>query len=196
VQELALAMTGEEGRRLDSSELVLLLRRAKAGDVAAVEEILLRHERLVFRTAHRLLGSVEDAQDASQEVFLRLHQHLRCFDAERAVAPWLYRVTVNVCWDIAGKRKKDVPLESVELAAPAEQAADYSREEMKRVVQMALRRLPEKERAALVLRDIEGLPTGEVARVMGSSEATVRSQISSARLKIKRFADSFRGRIR
>jgi RNA polymerase sigma-70 factor (ECF subfamily) len=181
----ALAMTVESA---------LVVRRAKAGDAAAFEQILAQFERRVFMTALRMLGSVEDAQDAAQEVFLRLHRHLRRFDDTRALAPWLYRVTVNVCRDAGARRKKEqgLPLDSVELRAPAE---PESLEEERRMVRLALRRLPEKERAALVLRDIEGLPTAEVARALGSSEATVRSQVSSARLKIKRFVDGLRGRV-
>jgi RNA polymerase sigma-70 factor (ECF subfamily) len=193
VQELALAMTGEEGRLPEIPELVPLLRLAKAGDAAAFEQILIRHERRVFLTALRMLGCVEDAQDAAQEVFLKLHKHLRRFDHARAFSPWLYRMTVNVCRNIAVRRRRDegVALDSIELQAAT---ASPDLDEERRIVRLALRRLPEKERAALVLRDIEGLPTAEVARALGSSEATVRSQVSSARLKIKRFVDGLRGR--
>ena len=103
---------------------------------------------------------------------------------------------MNICRDFAAKRKPHVPLDSMDLASPAEQAVQHNREEQRKVLRMGLRRLPEKERAALVLRDIEDLPTAEVARILGSSQATVRSQVSSARLKIKRFVDSFRGRVK
>ena len=192
MHELALPMTGAEGGREDSG-LTALLRLAKAGDTAAFEELLLRHERRVLMTAFRLLSSMEDAQDAAQEVFLKLHKHLRRFDEFSALAPWLYRVTVNTCRDIGRKRGREqgIPLEAAEpAAAPA--GPDWHEE--RRIVALALRHLPEKERAALVLRDIAGLATSDVARILGSSEATVRSQASSARLKIKRFADRMLGR--
>ena len=192
MQELALPMTDLEDGTPAALELAQLVRRAKAGDPAAFEQVIAQHERRVFRTALRLLGHVEDAQDAAQDVFLKLHKHLRRLDDTRAFSPWLYKVTLNACRDIAARRKRDqgVPLETIQPAAPQEENLDDAR----RIVALGLRRLPEKERAALVLRDIEGLPTAEVARVLGSSEATVRSQICSARLKIKRFADSFQGR--
>ena len=194
MHELALPMTGGEGGRAEDRELALLVRRAKAGDTAAFEEILLRHERRVLLTALRLLGSMEDAKDAAQEVFLRLHKHLRRFDDTRALAPWLYRVTVNVCRDIGRKRgrEQEMPIEAAERAA-APAGRDWREE--RRIVALALRHLPEKERAALVLRDIEGLSTAEVARILGSSAATVRTETSSARLKIKRFADRMLGRV-
>ena len=196
MRELAISMTGEESGRVESPDLVLLLRRAKDGDTAAFEQVLLMHDRRVFRTALRLLGSVADAEDASQEVFLKLQKHLRRFDDTRAFGPWLYRVTVNTCRDLAARRRPGLPLDSIDAAFPASQPREMDIEEQRETVRMALQRLPEKERAAVVLRDIEGLSTAEVARALGTTEATVRSQISSARLKIKRFAESFRGRVK
>ncbi len=186
-------MAGAESGR-DDSDLTALVRLARAGDAAAFEQILLRQERRVFLTAYRLLGSMEDAQDAAQEVFLRLHKHLRGFDATRALAPWLYRVTVNVCRDVGARRQRErgMPLDD---AQPAVAPAGRDWEDERRIVALALRHLPEKERTALVLRDIEGLATAQVARILGSSEATVRSQVSSARLKIKRFVDRMLGRV-
>jgi RNA polymerase sigma-70 factor (ECF subfamily) len=179
-QGLALAMACP-----DRSEDLIKL--ARAGDLAAFEQIILRHERQVLRTALRLLGRMEDAQDAAQEVFLRLYKHLRRFDDAREFAPWLYRVTVNVCRDIHRKRPTTVPLE--EMAGPVDAQQDAGLNEQRRIVSEALRTLPEKERAALVLRDIEGLPTSEVARILGSSEVTVRSQVSSARQRIRSFVE-------
>lgn len=189
VQELALPMAAETA---GTEELSSLLKLAKAGDVRAFEQILIRHERWVFLTALRLLGRVEDAQDAAQEVFLRLHKHLRRFDESREFAPWLYRVTVNVCRDIAKRRTETEELKDAGQSADPDAA--LIEQERRRVVSEGLRRLPEKERAAIVLRDIEGLPTRQVARILGSSEATVRSQVSRARLKIRQFADRFQKR--
>ena len=134
---------------------------------------------------------MEDAQDAAQEVFLRLHRHLRRFDETRQFEPWLHRVTVNVCRDIDGKRRAraELPLDEETAFADAGAGADVRLGEQRRILKRGLRTLPVKERAALVLRDLEGLPTREVARILGSTEATVRSQISSARLKMKLFAE-------
>lgn len=195
VRELALVMTGETaaGERSSDAELARLLKLAKGGDASAFERIVIRHERPIFLTALRLLDRVEDAQDASQEVFLRLHKHLRRFDETRQFAPWLYRVTVNVCRDIARKRERDVPLGTELPASSTDPGAGLNRDDQRRIVREALKTLAAKERAAIVLRDLEGLPTKEVARILKSSEATVRSQVSSARLKIKRFAGRLQG---
>ncbi len=167
------------------------LRRAKAGDLAAFEEILRRYERQVLGTALRLLGRLEDAQDAAQEVFLRLHKHLGRLKNDRSLSPWLYRVTVNVCRDVGRKRQSAQLVELEDLPSPASAEQEFTASERRGMLKRALASLPEKERAAIVLRDIEGLDTSEVAKILGSSEATVRSQVSTARVKLKKFVDAW-----
>ena len=168
-----------------ADESALLVRLAKAGDNSAFERLVVEHERKVFLTALRMLGQPADAQDAAQEVFLRLHRHLKRLDEARAVGPWLYQVTVNVCRDLLRRRRPLVDLEEVRETLPSPEA-DAGRAEQRRLVVKALAALPERERAALVLRDLEGLGTEEVARILGSSEATIRSQVAKARIKIQR----------
>ncbi len=176
-----------------AAESAELVERARVGDAGAFERLLRAHERQVVSTAWRLLGRLEDAEDAAQEVFLRLYRHLGRFDARRALEPWLYRVTVNVCRDLGRRQRRwPAPLEdSPEVgrmaASGPDPAARAALEEERRIVEEALRTLAEKERAALVLRDVEGLSTRQVAEVLGSKEVTVRSQICRARVKIKNY---------
>jgi len=182
--------TGAHGS--PSCELDSLLAQARRGDPRAFDRLMQRHERQVYGTARRLLGRSEDAQDAAQEVFLRLYRFLDRIEPRRPLAPWLYRVTVNVCRDLGRRRRlrRTVPLEEAELeavAAGSDPAARAALREEKRIVEEALASLSDKERAALVLRDVEGLPTEEVAEILGSSPPTVRSQICRARLKIRQF---------
>lgn len=190
----------EPGSAPSSDDTTELLRQAKAGSNSAFEQILLLHQRQVLMTSLRLLGDLKDVQDAGQEVFLRLFKYLHRFDDTREFRPWLYRMTVNVCRDIQRKRQKGVVTLSLEdihqrggLMEPVSSSdpeADLSLSEKRKLVSEALKKLPEKERAAIVLRDIEGLSTREVARILGSSEVTVRSQVSSARVKIKKFIET------
>lgn len=196
-EELTLRMTGPAPEMEDpgGAELsVRILKRAIAGDRVAFDQIILRYERRVFVTALRLLDRREDAQDATQEVFLRLYRFMHRFDEKRPLLPWLYRMTVNVCHDLHHRRRQGEALR-VEEVAPSSTVfsadGEIMRMERRRIIETALRTLTEKERAAVVLRDIEGLSTREVAGILGSSETTVRSQISLARVKIKRFVDSF-----
>jgi RNA polymerase sigma-70 factor (ECF subfamily) len=193
---LGAASLGDAGPPGEVSEWI---RRARAGDESAFALLVERHERMMLRTALRLLGNSDAAQDAAQEAFLRLHRYLRRFDESRELGPWLYRVVVNVCHDL-GRRLGSTRLVGLDaLPAAARAAAEdgpealdeaIERSRQRSLVQAALLTRPEKERAAIVLRDIEGLPTAEVARILGSSEGTVRSQVSTGRLKIKRFVQS------
>jgi len=164
-------------------------RRENTGDLAAFEQIMSQSERRVLRVALRLLNNQQDAQDAAQEVFLRLYKHFGDLDETRGYEPWLYRVTVNVCRDIARGRRRSIGLAEVpDPVTPQPDAYhDAERAQQREIVRRGLSRLGEKERAALVLRDVEGLSTREVAGILGSSENTVRSQICSARLKLRDF---------
>ena len=168
-----------------------LVEAARAGDRDAFERLMRQYERLVLATALRLVGRMEDAQDASQEVFLKLHRNLGKL-ATANVAGWLYRVTVNVCRD-QRRRRPEVGLEEAGEVAAREAGPGEATEagERRRALELSLRLLPEKERAALVLRDLEGLSTAEVAEALGSSEATVRSQVAKARVKVKDFVERY-----
>jgi RNA polymerase sigma-70 factor (ECF subfamily) len=163
--------------------------RENSGELAAFERIMSQCERRVLRVALRLLNNPQDAQDAAQEVFLRLYKHLGSLDETRGYEPWLYRVTVNVCRDIARGRRRSIGL--AEIADPVAPQPDAyhaaERIQQREIIRRGLSCLGEKERAALVLRDVEGLSTREVAGILGSSENTVRSQICSARLKLRDF---------
>ncbi len=161
-------------------------------DLAGFERLMRQYERLVLVTALRLLGQMEDAQDVSQEVFLKLYRNLGKIGTA-AVSAWLYRVTVNACHDLRRRRPLTVPVDDAGSltagdADPHQRSAEIER---RRALALSLRMLSEKERAALVLRDLEGLSTRDVARVLGSTEATVRSQISQARVKVKGFVERY-----
>jgi RNA polymerase sigma-70 factor, ECF subfamily len=168
------------------------LEAARAGDLAAFDTVMRQYERLVLVTALRLVGSLPDAQDISQDVFLKLYRNLSKVDPA-SISSWLYRVTVNACHDQRRRRRPEAPVEYAEQLpsdAPDPQQT-VTQAERRRILEMSLRMLPEKERAALVLRDLEGLPTEQVAQILGSSEVTVRSQISKARVKVKDFVERY-----
>jgi RNA polymerase sigma-70 factor (ECF subfamily) len=183
----------------DSASLAPVIERARAGDSAAFGQIMDHCQRKVISTAWRMLGDREDARDAAQEVFLRAYKYLGGFDTAEDFSGWLYRITVNVCRDIARKRGRLDQFKSFEseremgnleaLASGENVEAAAIQSEQQEIIARALSTLSKRERAAIVLRDLEGLPTEEVARILGSSQTTVRSQISSARVKIKQYRD-------
>lgn len=178
----------------------MLVRRTLEGDCRAFEQIVLMYERRVMTLSRRLLQGVDEAQDASQEVFLRAFKYLHRLDVRRPVEPWLMRITVNVCRDIQRKSQRrhfsfsEVP--SAESETPGETRDPYSGfawEQQRQQLWKALNALPEKEKMAVILRDVEGFSTSEVAEILGSSESTVRSQICRGRLRIKEAMDRMTG---
>jgi RNA polymerase sigma-70 factor (ECF subfamily) len=177
----------------ETTELVL---RARAGDIYAFELLMNRYQRQVLCTAARILNRYEDAKDASQEVFLKLYIYLGRIKPE-ALRSWLYKVTVTVCRDMVDKcgRASTDALEELaadrEIPSTAALSADaaINLKERLEILLDALRLLPFRERAALVLRDIEGLSTEETARALGTTAGTVRSQISGARVKVRRYCE-------
>ncbi|MGA3026751.1 MAG: RNA polymerase sigma factor [Bryobacteraceae bacterium] len=178
--EFILGMTPSATDRPD------VLARARKGDEAAFEELMRMHERQVLLTSLRLLGRMEDAQDAAQEAFLKLYRNLRIFGSPAEIRPWLYRVTVNVCHDLARKRGL-LAAEALALDVAVEDGGEerIGLEQQRELLAEALTYLPEKERAAIVLREIEGLDTDEVAAILGSTPATVRTQVSTGRARLR-----------
>ncbi|MDP9171539.1 MAG: RNA polymerase sigma factor [Acidobacteriota bacterium] len=147
-------------------------------------QVVREREAQLLRVAYRILGNWSDAEDVAQEAFLRLHRHGLDFAHEAALCSWLYRVTVNLCLD--GVRKSRPTSELPELRAGGASAeGELLRDERKQQLMRALATLPAKERAAVVLREIEGLETAEVAAILGSSEGTVRSQVSKAMTRLR-----------
>jgi RNA polymerase sigma-70 factor (ECF subfamily) len=183
---------------LDAAETARLVRLTLGGDSAAFEQIVLRHENRIMAMAARLLGAREDAKDVAQEVFLRAFKYLHRLDMQRPLEPWLMRITVNVCRDAARLRQRRLATfidvdEPEQVDESPDPYAGLARKQQHVILQKALATLPEKERLAIVLRDVEGLSTTEVASILQSSETTVRSQISRGRLKLKAAIDGLMG---
>jgi RNA polymerase sigma-70 factor (ECF subfamily) len=197
---------GDNSSKTFASSTAPAVERAKAGDPTAFEELIDCYQRKVLSTAWRMLGNREDAHDAAQEVFLRVHKYLSGFRSDQDFAAWLYRIIVNVCRDHIRKRGGRHQFASFEsereagtleaLTSDEDVEANAIKSQQRAMIAEALDTLSTKERAAIVLRDLEGLSTEEVARVLGSSQTTVRTQISSARAKIKQYRDRVMNRTR
>jgi len=179
--------------------LTQLIKRAASGDTEAFEQIMIHSQQRVMAMTWRMLGNESDARDASQEVFLRVYKYLGRFKQDQDFFAWLYQITVNVCRDIAKKRSHhgdqftsldaDGGEKALEVPGREDAVEALIHMQQRELIAEAMATLPEKERAAIVLRDVEGLQTDEVARIMKSSSTTVRSQISSARKKIKAYCE-------
>lgn len=148
------------------------------------DDLVARHQAMVFRTAWRMLGSPADAEDVAQLVLLKLHGY-----RGEPSAAWIYRVTVNLCRDQIRKRRPQAEEGVLELLVAGTQTPEEQFEQAERRFRLALwiARLPERERACLVLRDLEGLNSREVAAILECSEETVRSAIHRAKEKLKQW---------
>ena len=178
------------------SALAGLVERARAGDARAFDRLMLETQDRVLSVAWRLLGNREDARDAAQETYVRVYRNLGRMDSRQDPIGWIYRIAVNVCRDTARRRRRS-PIVAVEAPEPAVRAKAEEvllDAERRSSVLAALAALPPKERAALVLRDLEGLTSGEVARVLGCRAGTIRAQVASARMKIRAHCERFFGR--
>ncbi len=167
-----------------------LIRAAADGDVESVNELVRRKREQVVRIAYQITGDWEDAVDVSQGVFVRLWKGLRRYDASRRFDTWLYRMTVNAAIDLVRRRgpwgsPQPLPEGASELAAEssAESALDLA--ELRRAFAALSAQLAPKQRIAFVLREIEGLDTAEVARIMKVAESTVRNHILQARRALR-----------
>ena len=158
-----------------------LVSAAQAGDTAAFDELVARHQERIFALAHRILGSMDDASDVQQETFLRAWQSLRSFRRDAAFSTWLHRITVNMC--MSRKRRKDLVADAVELDEQRipDQADCIGVVETAIAVRRALLEMPPGQRALIALREIEGRPFDEIAQVIGGSAASARTRMCRAR---------------
>lgn len=169
-----------------------LVRRVLAGEREAFETLVQRTEARLLALAWRMLGDRHLAEDAAQETYLRAYRSLASFRLGERFEAWLVRIAVNVCRDLARKRGPlPLPVDALDTlpgessTLEAEEAALL--DQRRALVQRALASLPQGERAALVLRDLEGLTTEETARLLGVRPVTVRSQAAAARAKVQAF---------
>jgi RNA polymerase sigma-70 factor (ECF subfamily) len=156
------------------------------------------HMRRVFLIIYRIVGNVADAQDLTQEAFIKVLQRSEQLKEPEKAAHWLSRIATNTAIDFLRRhgRVHFTELDTVLEPLPAlEQSPEQAvlRGEQSARLEEGLRHLTAKERTALILRDVEDVPADEVARQMKCSMATVRSHIANARIKFRRFLERRKG---
>lgn len=163
-----------------------LIGRSRGGDLDAFEALVEAHQDRVYSLCFRVTGSSEDAADASQEAFIRAFQSLARFEGRAAFSTWLYRIATNAAIDVVRKRPADPPVDLPEdCPSPRDTESEYDRREVGRRIQSALARLPLEFRAAVVLRDLQGLAYEEIASILQVPTGTVRSRLSRGRLALR-----------
>jgi RNA polymerase sigma-70 factor, ECF subfamily len=170
---------------------------AKAGDVGAFENLVNRYERKIFRLAQHITQNTEDAQDVTQEAFLKAYEHLGEFQGNSRFYTWLVRIAVNqALMKLRKRRPKDVSLDEdiqTEDAAMPREIEDwgpspekrYAQSELASILSRVIGELDPSFRTVFQLRDIEELSTEETAEVLGLSVPAVKSRLLRARLKLR-----------
>jgi len=166
-----------------------LVRACLEGRTEAFDVIVERHRRAVYQLCYRFVGRHEDATDLSQDVFLRAYRGLRRFRGDSSLATWLYRIGVNVCLNkVSARTPLLAPLDETALVAASGEDASAAvlREERARRVRAAVRKLPRKQRATLILRMYQDLSHKEIAGVLGTTEGAVKANFFHALGNLKR----------
>ena len=200
-----------EDQLLDDPTETELLRQAKGGDFSAFQELADRLQPRVYGLAYRILGQAQDAEDATQQTFLALIEHIADFRQESSLATWVLRIATNHALKILRKKRTvkmiamsdmgseegygDVP--HPEFIAPWSRTAEEIAQdaEVQAELEKGLEGLDEKYRLVFVLRDIEGLSVREAAEALGLTESSVKVRLLRARLALrerltKKFGDA------
>ncbi len=178
----------------DESEII---RRCLAGDERAHRELMRRYERPVFSVAMRMLRQREDAEDVTQETFVRMFRALDRYDPSRPFAAWLFTITSRLCIDLLRRRRiRPLPLVRQEMGSSEEETIDVPdaspgpdtvtqhREEERRVVEM-IEALPPHYRIVVMMRHQQDMAYEEIAAALELPLNTVRSRLHRARMDLK-----------
>jgi RNA polymerase sigma-70 factor, ECF subfamily len=160
-----------------------LLAACRQQDIRAFEQLYHTHSRRLKSIAFHLLGNRQDAEDAVQETFVKLYKAIAGFHGESSLGTWLCRIAINVCYDLARKRKRELAPEEAggnqALGAGVDQA-------LRAAIDQALRRIHPRHRMVFLLFEVEGLRHAEIASILEIPEGTSKAWLFEARKELKR----------
>lgn len=175
-----------------------LIEEFRKGEQGSFEELLSRYSSKVFSLASRLTRNTEDAEEVLQDVFVTVHRKIAGFEGKSSFSSWLYRVTVNAAFMKLRKRKQDlsVSLEDIvqqsqtvaALKSPESAFVDSQsiRNQMLEALEAAIRKLPDDYRPVFILRDVDGLTSREVSKILDLTVPAVKSRLHRSRLMLRR----------
>jgi RNA polymerase sigma-70 factor, ECF subfamily len=191
--ETGKAREGLAARKVDDRELV---QKAQHGDKDAFEVLVAKHQGRVFAVAGGILRNREDVEDIAQQVFLKAYFSLKRFDQRSAFSTWLYKITVNECWDLLRKKKvrplvfeSELSEEQAHAYHSTEQGTEFAPDvseqlETRQQLDHWLDCLDERDRAMLVMKEVQGFTVEEIAEIMEINGNTVKVRLFRARQKI------------
>jgi len=182
----------------DTDDEKIWLAQSRNGDHAAFAALIRTHQQMIHSLTFRMTGSLADCKDLAQETFIRAYTQLDSYQGTSKFSSWLYRIAVNACLDWQRRETRRLRLHTTwsETMAPdavgTNPGADH--DELSQQVQAALMKLPDKQRAAIVLTVYGGHNHAEVGKILNCSETTVSWRIFAARRKLKRLLSQQEGR--
>ena len=189
--------------RWDDQEVQALVRRAKAGDMGAFDDLVRTFQSPMYNLAYRMVGNREDADDVTQEIFVKMYRAIDKFRGDSKFSTWLYALATNMCRSKLRKIRRIGAFEVVHLdettdtddgerarPEPVDKADKpdkmLERRELRRMVESAMTALPDEFKAVIVLRDLQGLSYEEIADALRCSIGTVKSRLARARDRVKK----------
>ena len=173
-----------------------LVRRAQKEDKEAFEELIRRHQHRVFAVAGGILRKREDVEDIAQQVFVKAYFSLKRFDQRAAFSTWLYKITVNECWDLLRKKKvrplvyesdlsEEQARQVISSAEKGNEGPDISeRLAARQRVERLMEGLDERDRLMLILKEVEGFSIEEIAEALDLNANTVKVRLFRARRRV------------
>lgn len=188
----------------DDEENVRLMLRVKEGDIQAFEKLVEMHQNMVIGTAFRMLGSLEDAHDIAQQVFLRVWKSAPRYEPTAKFTTWLFTILRNLVFNETRRRsrRREIPLEQEDDGHTPQQYADHTapaadqitqQEELEQALDKAIAALPEKQRLAVVLRRHEELPYEQICDILKMSLPAVKSLLFRARAELRKHLAAYLG---
>jgi len=187
--------SGPPGRTPEDAEDIRLMGLASGGDMAAFEQLVERHQRLVIGTVGRMLGTNSDAEDIAQQVFVRVWKNVKRYEPRAKFTTWLLKITRNLVFNELRRRSRhpavplqsetdeeERPLKDEHAVAPDASLLDH---ELQEAVDTAIAQLPETQRMAVVLRRYEELSYEEIAETLDQSVSAVKSLLFRARTELR-----------
>lgn len=165
-----------------------LIQQVREGNHEAFRELVQRHMKQAYNVAYGLLTDHDDADDVSQEAFVKVHRNIHSFRGESELGTWLHKIVVNLSMTRLRQRKRDtkrhVALEEAS-GAVASHETQNDQSEKSHFLERALHELPTLQRAVVILRHLEGLSTRQVSRILDCSEGTVKTHLHRGLKKMK-----------
>lgn len=194
----AIALTVPGGRPVAVSRMLVdfsLIEKARAGDAAAFNSVVLAYRKRIMGTISRLIGRPEDVEDVAQEVFVRLYYSLEQLRSPEVFEPWMYRLTVNAAYDYLRKRKRRQESRMADLADQQVMMADavagekveaerLEAAETREFVQSLLSEVSEEDRILLMLKEVEGLSLKELEQIYNVNENALKVRLYRARQRV------------